>query len=323
MALCKRYDNVSIILMFGQRFSFCLCSAAGNKAILLTRNLIESANMIEIRPMTIDDTQLGLRLTQQAGWNQIESDWLRFINLEPEGCFVAELDGYPVGTTTTCIFSQVAWIAMVLVDVNARGKGVGTTLLKHAIEFLQRREAVKTIRLDATPAGRRIYEKLEFAPEYELARYEGIARWFGAGPATSNVTAKILLNIIEFDKQTTGTDRGKMLNQLFTEHPENFRVHSFGGKIGGFTSMRPGANAVQIGPCIATMNSGPVLLSDALNRCAGELVFVDIPTENIEAVKIAELSGLKIQRRFMRMCRGERVKDNIRALWASSGPEKG
>jgi len=316
LLLLKLYESAKIYLFVKRQKSVKL-------SILLTRNLIESANMVEIRLMTIDDLQLGLRLTQQAGWNQTESDWLRFMSLEPEGCFVAELDGYSVGTTTTCIFNQVAWIAMVLVEVNARGKGVGTTLLKHAVEFLQRREAVKTIRLDATSAGRRIYEKLGFVPEYELARYEGIARWFGAGPPTSNVTAKDLLSIIEFDKQITGTDRGKVLTELFAEYPENFRVHSSGGKIEGFVTMRPGANAIQIGPCIATTNPGTLLLRDALSRAAPKPVFIDIPTDNIEAVKIAESSGLKIQRYFTRMYLGDPIKEHFNELWASSGPEKG
>jgi len=273
--------------------------------------------------MTIDDLQLGLRLTQQAGWNQTKLDWLRFMNLEPEGCFVAELDGASVGTTTTCISKHVAWIAMVLVDVNARGKGVGTTLLKHAVKFLQKREVVKTIRLDATPAGRRIYEKLGFVPEYGLARYEGIAPSGRSKPVVTKAIPEIFTSIIEFDKRMTGTNRAKMLSRLFEEFPENFRVHSSGGKIEGFITMRPGANAIQIGPCIATTNAGTLLLRDALNRAAPKPVFIDIPTDNIEAVKIAESSGLKIQRYFTRMYLGDPIKDDIKGIWASSGPEKG
>jgi len=87
--------------------------------------------------------------------------------------------------------------------------------------------------------------------------------------------------------------------------------------------MRPGANAVQVGPCTATANAGPALLSDALGRCTGKAVYVDMPTGNVNAVGIAESSGLKIQRRFMRMCRGERIEDNPQNIWAGSGPEKG
>jgi hypothetical protein len=38
---------------------------------------------------------------------------------------------------------------------------------------------------------------------------------------------------------------------------------------------------------------------------------------------MAENSELSSQRHFMRMSRGERIKDHVEAIWASSGPEKG
>ncbi len=290
--------------------------------IELAKNLIESIKMIKIRQMTIDDVQLGLELTGQAGWNQTESDWLRFLKMEPEGCFAAELGGRTVGTTTTCAFEGVAWIAMVLVDVDYRGKGVGTELLKYALNYLDKRK-VKTVRLDATSAGQPIYEKLGFALEYQLARFEGIAPSGKRGTLVTKAVPAIYASIIEFDKWTTGTNRGKMLRRFFEEFPEDIRIIQHGDKIAGFIMTRPGANAVQIGPCIATLDAGSVLLQDALNRCAAEQVFIDIPVDNAEAVKVAEPSGLRIQRYFMRMYRGERIKDNVKAIWSSSGPEKG
>src|SRR6516164_99823 len=109
--------------------------------------------MIRVRPMTADDLPLGLRLSEASGWNQVEADWQRFLDLQPDGCFVAEYDGTPVGTTTTCIFDSVAWIAMVLVEEAVRGRGVGTELMRHAIRFLDGR-GVTTVRLDARPMGR-------------------------------------------------------------------------------------------------------------------------------------------------------------------------
>src|SRR5262245_45326262 len=123
--------------------------------------------------MTAADVPLGMRLKQQAGWNQTEADWRRFLDLEPDGCFVAELDGAAVGTTTTCTFGPVAWVAMVLVDTAVRGRGVGTALMRHALAYLDGR-GVRTVRLDATPLGQPIYEKLGFAPQFQLARYEGV-----------------------------------------------------------------------------------------------------------------------------------------------------
>ena len=272
--------------------------------------------------MTTGDLQLGLRLSRQAVWNQTESDWLRFMDMEPEGCFVAELNGCPVGTTTTCIFDKVAWIAMVLVDKESRGQGIGTKLLKHSLDYLDRRK-VKTVRLDATHLGRPIYEKLGFVPEYELARFEGTAQRGDTGQVIVEIVPEFFADMIEFDKQMTGTNREKMLSRLFNEFYQSIRIITHGDKIDGYVTMRSGANAIQIGPCIASINTGQSLLSNALHKCTGKAVYVDIPTGNVNAVKIAESSGLKIQRRFTRMSRGERIKDNIEAIWASSGPEKG
>lgn len=275
-----------------------------------------------IRQMTTNDLHLGLRLSRQAGWNQTESDWLRFMNMEPEGCFVAELDGCSIGTTTICIFDDVAWIAMVLVDKDARGQGVGTKLLKHSLDHLEGRQ-VKTVRLDATHLGRPVYEKLGFVPEYELARFEGTARRDKTALAVVEAVPELFADMIEFDRQMTGTNRKKMLSRLFEEFLRDIRIITQGDTIEGFITMRPGANAIQVGPCTATTNAGPALLSDALNRCDGKTIYIDMPTNNVPAVKIVESSGLKIQRRFIRMCRGRRIKDNIEAIWASSGPEKG
>ena len=278
--------------------------------------------MTKIRLMTTGDLQLGLKLTHQAGWNHIEADWLRFLQLEPEGCFVAELNGNAVGTTATCVLGRVAWITMVLVDVDSRGKGIGTALLKHSIGYLKERK-VETIRLDATALGQPIYEKLGFLPEYELARCEGMAPQIGIASPITQATPDDFAEIIDFDTRTTGRDRGKMLLRLFEEFPENVCIVRKAGSIEGFITKRPGANATQIGPCRATAFAGPMLLVDALNKSAGESVFVDVPLDNTDAVKIVEASGLTIQRRFTRMYWGQKPADDMKTLWASSGPEKG
>lgn len=277
---------------------------------------------VQIRTMKISDVPLGLRLSRQAQWNQTEADWLRFLHFEPQGCFVAELDECPVGTTTTCVLGQVAWIAMVLVEIDVRGQGIGTQLLRHALDYLDARQ-VPTVRLDATPAGRAVYEKLGFMAEYELARYEGVASHCATPHIVAETTPPTYPDIVEFDKKMTGTDRQKMLIKLFDEFPQDLRILQRHGVIEGYAVTRPGANAIQVGPCVATLDAGPALLHDALNRCAGKPVFVDMPVSNAPAVKIAESSQLRIQRRFTRMYRGKRVSDRIEALWTTSSPEKG
>lgn len=278
--------------------------------------------MIEIRQMAEADLPLGLMLCRQAGWNQMESDWRRFLAMQPQGCFVAEMDGSPVGTTTTCTFGPVAWIAMVLVERNARRKGVATAMLTHALHFLDE-QRVRTVRLDATAAGQPVYERLGFVPEYALSRYEGIAPQIDAALPATAATADQLTELVAFDCRMTGTHREKMLVRLFGESPEAMRVVCRGRQLEGYATIRRGENATQIGPCVATPYAGPPLLADALCRCAERPVFIDIPRDNVGALRIAETGGLKTQRHFTRMRRGDPVNDCAEAIWAASGPEKG
>src|SRR5215469_6355292 len=125
---------------------------------------------LRIRLITSADVPAGMRLKDLAGWNQTEHDWLRFLQSSPKGCFVAEWNGQVAGTVTTIVYeNRFAWIGMVLVDPELRGKGIGTALLKHAIHYLDA-SGVPCLKLDATPQGRPIYQRLGFQVEYEIER---------------------------------------------------------------------------------------------------------------------------------------------------------
>jgi GNAT superfamily N-acetyltransferase len=280
--------------------------------------------MIRIRPMTVADLPLGMRLKAQAGWNQTEADWRRYLRLGREGCFVAELDGSAVGTTATFIFNEVAWVAMVLVDEAARGHGIGTALMQHALAFLDER-GIRSVRLDATPLGRPIYEKLGFVAEYTLARYEGVLRSLGRdGPVVEPVAAGGLTQALRLDWEVTQTVRIGLLMRLFDEDPDVFRMVRRGEEYVAFLASRPGSNARQLGPLAAKDEAAArALLADAATRYAGARVFIDVPRPNLAAVRVVEATGLTTQRELLRMGRGQPVRERIEWLWASSGPEKG
>jgi GNAT superfamily N-acetyltransferase len=120
--------------------------------------------------MTEGDLGAVDELRRLAGWNQTPDDWRRLLELEPEGCFLAEVDGELAGTVTTTAYGQdLAWIGMMLVHPKHRRQGIATRLMSQAIEYLRGR-AVRCLRLDATPAGYPLYEKLGFIPEWTLTR---------------------------------------------------------------------------------------------------------------------------------------------------------
>lgn len=278
--------------------------------------------MLQIRPLTAADIPYGLQLTSQAGWNQTAADWRRCLDLEPEGCFAAELDGAVVGTTTTCTFGSVAWIALVLVDAAVRRRGIGGALVSHALAWLEAR-GVRSIWLDATPLGQPVYERLGFEPEFTLCRFHGKPN--AARPRVDalpldagHVPACALL-----DQSIIETDRSRLLVRLFSDCPQHAHVALRDGEIRGFIAARQGAHAVQVGPCLGDGQAGPALLTGAWQALAGQRVFTDIPVPNREAAELAESAGLTVQRQLLRMRRGDRLRYDLAGLWASSGPEKG
>lgn len=275
---------------------------------------------LRIRHFAAADVPLGMRLKALAGWNQLEADWQRMLEMQPDGCFVAERDAHPVGTVMTCIFGSVAWIAMMLVEVSLRGQGIGRALMEHALRFLDGQE-VRTIRLDATPLGQPLYEKLGFVPEYSLTRHTGIPT---SGCDVSGVTVACDHDydaIFILDQSVTCTDRRKFLIRLLSERPA--LIVREGGELHGYLLTRGGFNATQIGPCIADELAGPRLLRRALADNAGRPVFIDIPLTHQPASALAGEHGLAIQRHLLRMCRGEKIHELVERLWSSSGPELG
>src|SRR5215813_13450833 len=133
---------------------------------------MHSLEDIEIRLLFESDIPAAMKLKEAAGWNQTEDDWRRLIRLEPDGCFAAIKDGELVGTTTTTTYNDdLAWVGMVLVDPQSRRQGIATRLLETALDYLKGK--VATVKLDATPQGKLVYEQFGFEVESMVERWSG------------------------------------------------------------------------------------------------------------------------------------------------------
>jgi predicted N-acetyltransferase YhbS len=279
--------------------------------------------MVTIRPMTASDIVDGMRLKAEAGWNQHEADWRRFLALGEDGCFVAEAEGRVVGSVTSCRFGTVGWVAMLLVEKARRGAGIGRGLLIKSLEHLESGGA-RAIRLDATPAGRPLYESLGFQVDFPLFRYSGIVGDPRIEEKTRLGQPVDLSPIAALDRLVTGTDRRSLIDRLIDDNPLECRVAGpIGGPIRGFVLWRPGSSADQVGPCIAERDVGRALLDDVVRSLGDRTVIVDIPVNHRDAIAWTEGRGLTKSRELWRMTRGEAVVEDLDRLWASSGPEMG
>jgi GNAT superfamily N-acetyltransferase len=278
---------------------------------------------MNLRTMTTDDIVAGMRLKDLAGWNQTPADWRCFLESSPSGCFVAEVEGQVVGTAATIVYEErFAWIGMVLVDPEFRGRGTGTRLLEKTIEHLDGM-GIPTMKLDATPAGRPIYQKLGFNDEYE------IERWLLKRPipqATSAPGVRPVSNaVLQLDREIFGADRGTLLRSLASENPDFAMAIEREGEIAGYTFGRRGTLADHLGPWMARdEETAGELLDRFLAGSSRETVFVDALNDRRFVSRMLLARGFKVSRPLTRMVRGPNpYPGRPDLLCAILGPEFG
>ncbi|MGA2631729.1 MAG: GNAT family N-acetyltransferase [Terriglobia bacterium] len=259
---------------------------------------------MKIRLLTQSDIPAGMRLKDLAGWNQTPADWERFLRASPAGCFAAEVDGSLVGTSATIVYEdRFAWIGMVLVDPAFRRRGIGPRLLEVAIRHLDV-IGVPTQKLDATPQGKPIYEKLGFVTEYELERWV-LRREPAVTPALSPSGVPDLDKIIETDREVFGADRGDLLRSLHANAPDFTLAIELESGILGYALGRGGSRADHLGPWMAWDEpTARELLDEFLRRAGRDTVFVDCPKTNTMVRDLLISRRFVISRPLTRMCRG-------------------
>jgi GNAT superfamily N-acetyltransferase len=278
---------------------------------------------MNLRTLKTDDIAAGMRLKDLAGWNQTPADWRCFLESSPQGCFAAEVDGQVVGTAATIIYEErFAWIGMVLVDPEFRGRGIGTRLLRKTIEHLDA-IGIGTMKLDATPAGRPIYQKLGFKDEYEIERW--LLKRSVPDAASSADLHPVSDRVLQLDREIFGADRSPLLRSLAAENPDFALAAERDGEIAGYTFGRRGTLADHLGPWMARdEETAAALLDEFLGRSSRETIFVDGLKDRGFVAELLQARGFKVSRPLTRMVRGPNsYPGRPELLCAILGPEFG
>jgi len=262
---------------------------------------------IVIRTMLPNDVPCADSLRAEAGWNQLPEDWTRLLSHEPQGCFVATLNDEMVGSVTTTRYgSELAWIGMMLVRETYRGRGIGKNLMQRALEYLEA-QSVKCIRLDATPLGRPLYEKLGFVPEWEFHRWKSDHRTVEAathrdGSSVEAIEAvenspkpqALLAKHQQLDTAAFGTDRSEWIARLAS-------ISRCVTCDDGFGMLRDGAVAQYLGPITSATAATAARICRSLLHDAEGPIFWDVPEVNVSARELAMSMGFVPARPLLRM----------------------
>jgi GNAT superfamily N-acetyltransferase len=281
---------------------------------------------LQLRLLTREDLLFADSVRALAGWNQTLGDWERFLTAAPDGCFLAEWNGAPAGTATTITYSPaLAWIGMVLVNPDYRRRGIGRALLEHCIKHLRER-GVRCIKLDATPAGKQVYDGLGFKDEWALTRWEHAAtRWSAAESVPGIRSCRDVDAVESIDSEAFGVSRRVILEPLMKQSRSALAFEDERGRIVAYGLLREGSSALYLGPVVAASADAGAQLADALLADAeGRKVYWDIPDENATAVLHARARGFAPQRTLTRMyLGGNATPGDPHRQFAIAGPEVG
>ena len=279
-----------------------------------------------LRPMTPADVPACMALKERAGWNQTPRDWLTFIALRPNGCFVATLEDEIIGTATTVDFEKAfSWIGMMLVSPDHRRKGIGAQLMQACIDSLA---DCRTIKLDATPTGKLLYTTLGFEEEYTLTRMacDAVpARKYRPDNGVRALRPADLDEVITFDAAFFGANRGPVLRKWFDNAPQFAYVLREQSRLAGFSMGRAGSHRSSLGPVVTeTREQAERLIRRALGCVSGKPTVIDIFEHTPAFVTSLEALGFSAQRGFTRMYLGPNQAPGIpECQWAIAGPAVG
>jgi GNAT superfamily N-acetyltransferase len=274
---------------------------------------VGSAEVGDIERLTVADAADGLALSTEAGWNQTEADWALLLGAGI-GFGIRNGSRRLVATSLALPYPpDFGWVSLVLVHSPYRRRGLATRLMGKAIDALHAANLVPM--LDATHAGREVYASLGFSDVERINRWRGL----GAGIAPRAKQDVSFDTVSRLDALAFGADRIPLLEVIARRSDSRMVLGT-----GGYTLIRHGRVASQIGPIVAaTPGTSTRLLDLALERTAGPIV-LDVPEYAQDLSAALEASGFTIERPFVRMSRAQPQRfGKCEFLFSTAGPELG
>lgn len=281
----------------------------------------------KLRRLYLPDVKKAMVLSRHENWNQTEKDWTFLIENAQHACIGAFDDDRLIGTVTVLNYDHVSWIGMMLVDKSYRGRGLSKMLLSNVIKDIGPDSFIK---LDATPAGQKVYVKFGFQIAYEVHRMTASKVSLKTLNYSQNNSIRPILNsdisnVCTFDERAFGDNRKGLMEFLFMNNQKKSFIFEKNGEIEGFVLGREGSNYYHIGPLMASSAEiAKALMFEVLQALKSQPVLLDVTGDKKEILHWLEDRGFKKQRGFIRMYQNENLASGlIPRHYLIAGPEYG
>ena len=279
--------------------------------------------MFHVKKMEVDDFSFAVQLANTMNWNMAVEDFEFMMKLEPQGCFVLFRGSERLGICTSVSFGEVGWFGNLIVKGDYRREGVGSLLVKHAIDYLKNR-GVETIGLYAYQHLVKFYESFGFKPDIDFLVLQGKT----AFPPTEGIVRKPkkqdVPEVIDFDSQCFEANRKKLLEPILLDTGNLCYISTENNEITGYVAAKVYDIMAEVGPLICHANRVEVavmLLKTILSRLNGLDISMCIPKKETALLHMLSKAGFREDFRVARMFLGPAVAKNC--IYIAESLERG
>jgi GNAT superfamily N-acetyltransferase len=272
------------------------------------------AGRTALRPMRETDLEACHGLSQHLKWPHRLADWRFHHAVSNAWVIELEADGAgPVvsGSGMLChCGADYAALGLVIVSDALQGRGLGRAMMQQLLQDAGSRSVI----LNATVAGRPLYEKLGFRATDTLSQHQGgTARApqpdLPPGSRIRALLADEAPALLALDRRASGMDRGALLTALLKV--AEVAVLERDGQVKGVAMLREFGRGRVIGPVIAAdAEDAKTLIGHWVNACPGAFLRIDVPGKSGLKPWLEDI-GLPCVDDVVTMCRGRAPQGDV------------
>jgi hypothetical protein len=265
----------------------------------------------KIRKAKRKELDLAIEWAAKEGWNPGLHDADVFWKTDPKGYVALEKDGGVIGSGSIVSYdSKFGFMGFFIIKPEFRGQGLGTKLwFWRKNKLLSRLNKGAAIGMDGVFNMQPFYSKGGFVFSHRDLRMESIAKADSYSDKVQKITSKDFETINKYDKKCFGIDRKTFLKGWLNLKDSISYKYIDGSEIKGYGVIRKCQKGYKIGPLFAENYEVAHELFKALSSYVpGEVIYLDIPELNKDAVKLAKIYGMKEMFGCARMYHGKAPK---------------
>lgn len=238
----------------------------------------------KIRTMTRKEVDIAIEWAAAEGWNPGLHDAESFYAADPNGFFIAELNGEPAGCISAVAYDDTfGFMGFYIVRKDLRKQGIGMALWETAIKYM----GARTIGGDGVVSMVNKYVQCGFQIGNYNARYEGIG--MKSVSQLTDLCDVPFAELARFDRRFFPAPRNQFLKTWISQAGVHSLALMDGSRLTGYGVIRPCFRGFKIAPIFADSSAIAEKLFTALASFAdGKSIFLDIPVSNREAMKLVE-----------------------------------